>query len=241
MRWGCNRFGFPMNSKRWTCGPTATRFWLSRSCSVRFPVMRPVIAYHLIITTYGFWLPNDPRGSWSDFVRAWELQRFGPATRTRDRRSLARHPHDRKLRLEAKKYLARKPVEYDGIQARAVARGIADFCRKSGCVVWACSILPCHVHIVVKRHRYSIERVSQQLKGAATRQLLTEKLHPFVDSAYQNGDIPTPWARRCWSVFLDSEEDIQRAIRYVEQNPVNERKRAQKWRCVTGYLSADNA
>jgi hypothetical protein len=23
-----------------------------------------VIAYHVIITNYGFWLPNDPRGSW---------------------------------------------------------------------------------------------------------------------------------------------------------------------------------
>ena len=40
---------------------------------------RPVLAYHLILTAYGFWLPNDPRGSWSDFVRAWELRRFGPA------------------------------------------------------------------------------------------------------------------------------------------------------------------
>lgn len=27
-----------------------------------------VIAYHLILTTYGFWLPNDPRGSGSDPV-----------------------------------------------------------------------------------------------------------------------------------------------------------------------------
>ena len=28
-----------------------------------------VVAYHVIITNYGFWLPNDPRGSWSDLVR----------------------------------------------------------------------------------------------------------------------------------------------------------------------------
>jgi len=36
-------------------------------------------AYHAIFTAYGFWLPNDPRGSWSDFVGSWELFRFGPA------------------------------------------------------------------------------------------------------------------------------------------------------------------
>ena len=44
-----------------------------------------ILGYHLIITAYGFWLPNDPRGSWSDFVGAWELLRFGRATKTESR------------------------------------------------------------------------------------------------------------------------------------------------------------
>ena len=39
-----------------------------------------VLVAHVIITTYGFWLPNDPRGSWSDFVGAWELLRYGRST-----------------------------------------------------------------------------------------------------------------------------------------------------------------
>jgi len=32
-----------------------------------------VRAYHVIFGMYGFWLPNDERGSWSDFVGSWEL------------------------------------------------------------------------------------------------------------------------------------------------------------------------
>lgn len=28
---------------------------------------------HIILSAYGFWLPNDPRGPWSDFVGAYEL------------------------------------------------------------------------------------------------------------------------------------------------------------------------
>ena len=40
--------------------------------------------YHVILPMYGFWLPNDPRGSWSEFVRKWELTRFGDGTQTRD-------------------------------------------------------------------------------------------------------------------------------------------------------------
>ena len=39
-----------------------------------------VHGYHVILPMYGFWLPNDPRGSWSDFVRKWELVRFGRAS-----------------------------------------------------------------------------------------------------------------------------------------------------------------
>ena len=44
--------------------------------------------YHVILPMYGFWLPNDPRGSWSEFVFRWELSCFGRATRSDTRRSL---------------------------------------------------------------------------------------------------------------------------------------------------------
>jgi hypothetical protein len=47
-----------------------------------------VHGYHLILPTYGFWLPNDPRGSWSESVRKWELVRFGTTTKTLPRRTL---------------------------------------------------------------------------------------------------------------------------------------------------------
>jgi hypothetical protein len=40
---------------------------------------------HVIWGTYGFWLPNDPRGSWTDFVCSWELARFGLAKKSIDR------------------------------------------------------------------------------------------------------------------------------------------------------------
>src|SRR5688500_11690064 len=133
-----------------------------------------VLAYHLIITSYGFWLPNDPRGSWSSWVRAWELLIFGPATKTDERRSVARKPHDRRKRLEAKEHLARPPVEFTGEQARVIARGIAKYLKRSGCVVYACSILPTHIHMVVGRHRYPIEQISNLVKGAASTELAKE-------------------------------------------------------------------
>jgi hypothetical protein len=111
--------------------------------------MRRVIACHLILTGYGFWLPNDPRGSWSEFVRAWELRRFGPATKVTDGRSRAHDPHDAAMRREAKKHLARKPVRFTGLQARAIAQGFSNFVRRSGITIHACAIMPDHCHLVV--------------------------------------------------------------------------------------------
>jgi hypothetical protein len=61
-----------------------------------------MIASHVIFGVYGFWLPNDPRGSWSDFVGSWELFRYGRASKTTETRSLAGRPHDRSQRLAAK-------------------------------------------------------------------------------------------------------------------------------------------
>ena len=48
-----------------------------------------VHGYHVILPHYGFWLPNDPRGSWSDLVYRWELVRFGRSTRHLEQRKLA--------------------------------------------------------------------------------------------------------------------------------------------------------
>ena len=45
--------------------------------------------YHVIFSTYGFWLPNDPRGSGSDVVRNKQLRKFGKATKVTTQQSVA--------------------------------------------------------------------------------------------------------------------------------------------------------
>ena len=37
-----------------------------------------VAGYHLIWTVYGYWLPNDPRGSTSSEVRIASIKALGP-------------------------------------------------------------------------------------------------------------------------------------------------------------------
>src|SRR5438105_2776106 len=113
-----------------------------------------IIAGHVIVSAYGFWLPNDQRESWSDFVRRWELLRFGPATKVTTRRSLAREPFDPALRAAAKRALMYPAVHFDGRQALAIAHGFQRAIQRTGCVVHACAILPEHTHIVFARHTY---------------------------------------------------------------------------------------
>lgn len=67
--------------------------------------------YHLILPMYGFWLPNDPRGSWSDFVRRWELARFGKASPTLERKSIDELSRVDKARGEA----AKKALKYPAV------------------------------------------------------------------------------------------------------------------------------
>lgn len=191
-----------------------------------------IVGYHVIFSTYGFWLPNDPRGSWSDFVGSWDLFRYGPATKTTETRSLAHRDHDRALRKAAKSALKYPPVNFTGLQARAVARGFAVYVEKAKIPVWACAILPDHVHLVVGRSAIPVERLVIQLKGNATGQLLREGIHPMARYGVGDGRTPKCWVRGQWKVFLDS-PDVPRAIRYVQSNPPREGKRPQAWSFVT--------
>ncbi|MEX0979202.1 MAG: hypothetical protein WDZ48_10135 [Pirellulales bacterium] len=194
-------------------------------------------AYHVIWGTYEFWLPNDPRGSWSDFVASWELSCFGKAPRTPGPKK-----HDpsqtQSWRSSAVTALKFPPIRLTGVQAHAIGTGFGNAARASGLTVWACSILPQHVHLVVARHRFRIEQICNLLKGGATKQLKAESRHPY--SYFASGNkLPSLWGERQWKVFLDADDAIRRAIHYVEQNPVKEGKRRQRRSFVTPFSTAD--
>ena len=193
-----------------------------------------IVGYHVIFGMYGFWLPNDPRGSWSDFVGAWDLFRYGRATKTTERKSVAYRPHDGERRLAAKDALVRPAVVMNGLQARTVGCGFADYFAKSKCPVWACAILPDHVHLVVGPPHMKVEQLVIQLKGAASKKLKKLGLHPFGDLKDEKGKTPKCFARGEWKVYLDP-PDVPHAVGYVEANPEKERKKRQRWSFVVPF------
>ncbi len=192
--------------------------------------------YHVILPMYGFWLPNDPRGSWSDFVRKWEFVRFGSATGTIERRELEELPEfELQQRVTAKQALMYEPVSIDGQQARSIGKGFAAQVTKSNYTVWACSILPEHTHLVIARHTYKVEQIANLLKGAATSRIIEDGLHPLIEHAEPGERPPRMWSAHEWKVYLDSEEAIENAIRYVEENPIKEDKPKQTWSFVSPF------
>src|SRR5438132_2926096 len=111
---------------------SATEIRMSRCAHLAAPLAvrvlvrqdaKVVLGYHIIFTAYGFWLPNDPRGSWSDFVASWELCLHGRSTKTDKKRSLAAVPHDVNKRRAAKMALSRHPVRFTGPQAQSIGHG----------------------------------------------------------------------------------------------------------------------
>lgn len=191
-----------------------------------------MIGAHIIFGAYGFWLPNDPRGSWSDIVGSIDLYKAGRATKTTDTISRAYVPHDHTRRIEAKRLLKRPAVRFTGLQARDIGDAIGDFTKKSSVLVWACAILPDHVHLVLSAGRSHPRNVANQLKGQATRRLIETGRHPFLSMVSIDQRPPKCFARGEWSPFLDTPDDVFRAIEYVEQNPIKEGLPRQKWSFV---------
>jgi REP element-mobilizing transposase RayT len=185
--------------------------------------------YHLILCAYGFWLPNDPRGSWSDFVGSWELFKFGPPTKVSDSRNYAKDPHDVALRRAAKEALIYPPVRFDDVHRNLIADGFATAVREAGYLVHACCVGHDHAHLVIARHARPIETIARHLKSKATMALTRNEAHPLKQYRKSDGAIPTPWSDGQWNVFIEDEEQLRAAVGYVERHPMKEGLARQEW------------
>jgi hypothetical protein len=191
---------------------------------------RPVIAYHLILTCYGFWLPNDPRGSGSIEVWSEALRQFGPATKVNSQRSVAGKPHDKNLRRAAKKALKHPPIRFTGLQAQTAVAGFQNYIEAHELRCYACAILPDHAHLVLSGIRRPIEKTAIGFKSAAVHELLVRSLHSYqeIDEAMR----PKIWARGCRHIFLFDDQGIRRSERYTNDNPLNYGLKRQHWSFV---------
>ena len=204
----------------------ATRTNVSR------PDKEPIIAWHLVMCMYGFWLPNDPRGSWSRYVASKSLYDLGgPATGGRHLRSVAAMRHDHVLRVAVKAALKFPPVMLSGIQARAIARGFAQARQEASYHIYACAIMPDHVHLVLRCPSRTLGITIGHFKAQAARRLNEEGISPCPKA--QEGEAQASiWGEGKWCGYLNQFE-LPRAIAYVQANPIKAGLPPQKWHFVT--------
>jgi REP element-mobilizing transposase RayT len=199
-----------------------------------------IVGYHCIFSTYGFWLPNDPRGSWSQFVASWDLfYAGGSATKLETRRSVAGarlNSQQLQRRISAQKSLAHNAVTFTGIQARAVGAAFATVCQVKRYRIHACAIMPQHVHLFVGRTPTDIRTVIGDFKRFATMELYRQNLHPAQHGPLAGAPV---WARGSWCVYLHA-DDVQGVIQYINGNPLRDGLPSQRWNCVTPWPGDDH-
>lgn len=184
-----------------------------------------VIAYHLVWTAYGTWLPNDPRGSGSLRVASPPLADLGELHL--GRKSIQPHFHEvRDFYKRAEPLLKFDVVRFDQQQIERIAAAFSETIAERRYTCYACAILPDHVHTIIRKHRDRAEEMISRLQEASRLRLSSEGLAP------RNHPV---WTGGGWKSFRDSPAAVSGAIRYVEKNPVKTGLGVQSWPFVQPY------
>lgn len=184
-----------------------------------------VIAHHLMWTLYGWWLPNDPRGSTSQTIRNDLIAELG--TLHYGRRQV--QPAGREIRTfyeQAAATLSHPLLEFSPREFSPVADAVGAAINACGYTCYAAAIMPDHVHLVIRKHRDLAETMIERIQTLSRERLiaagLRDKTHPV-------------WTRGGWKVFLDHPDDVRRTVKYVENNPAKQRLPMQSWSWAAPY------
>jgi REP element-mobilizing transposase RayT len=168
-----------------------------------------IAGYHLVWTAYGWWLPNDPRGSSSHTIHCADIAELGALHHGRKKIQ----PAGRVIRdfYEAAKGSLRHELRpFDEREIDVIGRAFGDVIRRRTYTCYACAVMPDHVHLLIRKHRDDAETMIEELQ-AASRDAIHEmkrfdREHPI-------------WGGPGWKVFLETTEEMRRVVRYVEENP----------------------
>jgi REP element-mobilizing transposase RayT len=184
-----------------------------------------IAGYHLIWTAYGWWLPNDPRGSTSHEIRVPALADLGELHYGRK----AFQPAGRTIREfyeAARTRLKDALLTFSDAEILTVGKAFADVIRQRNYTCYGCAILPDHVHLLIRKHRDQAETMIAAMQDAsrtAIQQLGTRAAdHPV-------------WGGPGWKVFLETREDLQRTVAYIHKNLVPAKRADQTWPFVQSY------
>lgn len=185
-----------------------------------------VIAYHLIWTAYGTWLPNDPRGSGSHVVRRDVLADLGELHYGRKRIQ----PCGREIRefyATAAGRTTYDVLSFSENERALIGAAFGGVIRRENLTCYACVVMPDHVHILVRKHRLQAEEMMELLKTTSRNELKQKAARPEDHPVWTGG--------HGWTVFLNHPDEVRRTIPYVERNPLPLDLPVQRWEFVKPY------
>ncbi len=184
-----------------------------------------IIAHHLIWTGYGWWLPNDPRGSTSRTVNSDIIAELGELHYGRKEIQPA-STEIREFYRQAGTVLAHPLLELAPVQTAAVGEIFREVIVRNKYTCYACAIMPDHVHILIRKHRQKAEEIIAELQEASMNHLAEQGLCPSGHPV---------WTKGGWKGFLDHPDGIKRTITYINANRRKQNLPSQSWAFVTEY------
>jgi hypothetical protein len=130
-----------------------------------------VIAYHLVWTAYGWWLPNDPRGSGSRTIQSDLLRGLGKVHHGRKRVQ----PTGREVRQfyeHAAELLKHPLLTFDEVERAVIAEAFSIVIERDRYTCYACAVMPDHVHILIRKHKHVADEMAENLMQASRGKLV---------------------------------------------------------------------
>jgi REP element-mobilizing transposase RayT len=184
-----------------------------------------VAGYHLICTAYGWWLPNDPRGSSSHEIRVERIADLGELHH--GRKTVQPSSADlRRFYDEARQALKHELLPFTEEDLNLLADAFAAVMGERRYTCYACALMPDHVHALIRKHRDLAEEMMAYLQEKSRQAL--------VDAGRRSAAHPV-WGGPGWKVFLNTRADMERIVDYIRNNPIKAGRPPQHWAFVKEY------
>src|SRR5262249_9927064 len=104
-----------------------------------------------------------------------------------------------------------------------VANAFAETIRSRRYTCYACAIMPDHVHLLIRRHRDDGDAMIEAFQSDSRAALIHAQRRPE--------DHPV-WTKGGRKIYQNSREDMERLVRYINNNPLKAGLPAQHWAFV---------
>ncbi len=184
-----------------------------------------VVGYHLVWTAYGWWLPNEPRGSSSREIRVEKIRPLGELHfgRKKDQPLPAELCIFYAQAADALKHLL---LTFDDDAINIIGKAFHKVIDECGYTCYACAIMPDHVHLLIRRHRDKAEEMIETFQETSRDSLI---------AAGKRSPTHPVWGGPGWKRFLNTRQDFIQVEQYIRENPVKAGRPEQHWEFVKAY------